>query len=259
MNCDVISKHQFLTMLLLLALLVPAAAQHISLQLEHALDGARFTPAGRISGNLEVDEVHRLLVLLTLRLAALPMVASCRLAYAHCIFKAMHLAMHNKTGLLQLVLATRLAQRSFNGPVCCLLLAVSTYMSRDRTAAWQRWRCSATPSARPRRLRLPRLWRATGAARLAQVYYCCSCWLLDASVLGRMYLLRAVPGGAAAPPLLTSLPARCLATPGFRERLQVSCLAPRAAKQRAGRLRRGQQGLSECRPARLPAEGGVLT
>jgi len=128
MNCDVISKHQFLTMLLLLALLVPAAAQHISLQLEHALDGARFTPAGRISGNLEVDEVHRLLVLLTLRLAALPMVASCRLAYAHCIFKAMHLAMHNKTGLLQLVLATRLAQRSFNGPVCCLLLAVSTYI-----------------------------------------------------------------------------------------------------------------------------------
>jgi hypothetical protein len=60
MNRDVITKRQLLTMLLLLALLVPAAAQHISLQLEHALDGARFTPAGRISGNLEVDEVHRL-------------------------------------------------------------------------------------------------------------------------------------------------------------------------------------------------------
>ncbi len=71
-NLDVISKHQFLTMLLLLALLVPAAAQHISLQLEHALDGAVFTPAGRISGNLEVDEVHRLLHQLTLRLASLP-------------------------------------------------------------------------------------------------------------------------------------------------------------------------------------------
>ncbi|KAK9831413.1 hypothetical protein WJX81_002778 [Elliptochloris bilobata] len=40
----------------LLALLPAVLAQHISLQLEHSLDGARFTPAGRISGNLEIDE-----------------------------------------------------------------------------------------------------------------------------------------------------------------------------------------------------------
>lgn len=58
-----ISRHRLLTMLLLLALLVPAAAQHISLQLEHALDGVHFTRAGRITGNLEVDEVRGLLLL----------------------------------------------------------------------------------------------------------------------------------------------------------------------------------------------------
>jgi len=94
---------------------------------------------------------------------------------------------------------------------------------------------------------------------LGKVIECCSRWLLTASMLGRMYLLRAMPGGAAAPPLLTSLPARCLATPGFRERLQVSCLAPITAKHWAGRLRRGRQELSEYRPPRLSAEGGVLT
>ena len=44
-------------LLVVLALLPVVLSQHVSLHLEHALDGARFTPAGRIFGNLEVEEV----------------------------------------------------------------------------------------------------------------------------------------------------------------------------------------------------------
>ena len=46
-----------LPLLVVLALLPVVLSQHVSLHLEHALDGARFTPAGRIFGNLEVEEV----------------------------------------------------------------------------------------------------------------------------------------------------------------------------------------------------------
>ena len=46
-----------LIVVVLVALLPAVLTQHVSLQLEHALDGARFTPAGRIFGNLEVEEV----------------------------------------------------------------------------------------------------------------------------------------------------------------------------------------------------------
>jgi hypothetical protein len=70
-----------------------------------------------------------------------------------------------------------------------------------------------------------------------------------------MYLLRAVPGGAAASPLLTSLPARCLATPGFRERLQVSCLAPTIAKHWAGWLRRGWQDCTSLQACQVACRG----
>ena len=218
-----ISKHQVLTMLLLLALLVPAAAQHISLQLEHALDGARFTPAGRISGNLEVDEVHRLLVQLTLRLASL--------SKRTCVFVALHLALHNKRRLLQLVLDTRLARRS--GPVCCLSLC-SKHIHTVCFATGRRPGSAGAAARRPQRVRGGCICQGCGGQRVRPDAHrsslCCSRWLLTASLLGRMYLLRAVLGGAAAPPLLTSLPARCLATPGFRERLQVRYLTLRAAK-----------------------------
>jgi hypothetical protein len=94
-----------------------------------------------------------------------------------CVFEVMRCAMHNKTGLLQVVLAMLLTQMSVTRAICaaCLLQQAHEYSPlHDRTAAWQRWRCSATPSARPRRLPLSRLWRATGAARLGQVLECCS-------------------------------------------------------------------------------------
>ncbi len=45
-------------LLVLLAVVPAVLTQQISLQLEHALNGIDFTPAGRISGNLEVDEAR---------------------------------------------------------------------------------------------------------------------------------------------------------------------------------------------------------
>lgn len=55
MLCKTIMRHG--PAVLLLALIPVVLTQHVTLQLEHALDGARFTPAGRIFGNLEVEEV----------------------------------------------------------------------------------------------------------------------------------------------------------------------------------------------------------